>query len=194
MRAKMDEMAATQAQVDELTELVRTLKAAQNQPPPPPPPVSTQAEASPSTIFGGTAPFSTPQQTTPEDRPWGTPICLAEVFCPTTCRPPPPTVQHTIFVPPLVATQAQATVTYSAPRVHTTPQNEEPIYHSGNMGAYDRVHDLQEKYDEMYRELQALGGREVLKKDVYDLCLVPNVQIPHKFKLPDFVLRPTFNI
>jgi len=28
MRAKMDEMAATQAQVDELTELVRTLKAA----------------------------------------------------------------------------------------------------------------------------------------------------------------------
>jgi len=30
MRAKMDEMAAAQAQVDELTELVRTLKAGQN--------------------------------------------------------------------------------------------------------------------------------------------------------------------
>ena len=60
MRAKMDEMAATQAQVEELTELVRPLRAAQNQPPPPPPPVSTQAEASPSTIFGGTAPFRTP--------------------------------------------------------------------------------------------------------------------------------------
>jgi len=59
MRARMDEMAATQAQVDELTELVRTLKAAQNQPPPPPPPVSTQVEASSSTIFSGTAPFST---------------------------------------------------------------------------------------------------------------------------------------
>jgi len=59
MRAKMDEMAATQAQVEELTELVRPLRAAQNQPPPPPPPVSTQAEASPSTIFGGTTPFST---------------------------------------------------------------------------------------------------------------------------------------
>jgi len=54
------------------------------------------------------------------------------------------------------------------------------------MGAYDRVHDLQEKYDEMYQEMQALSGREVLKKDVYDLCLVLNVQIPHKFKLLDF--------
>jgi len=67
MQAKMDEMAATQTQVDELAELVRTLRAAQNQPPPPPP-VSTQAEANPSIIFGGTSPFSTPQQTTPEGR------------------------------------------------------------------------------------------------------------------------------
>jgi len=147
MRAKIDEMAATQARVDELTELVRTLRAAQNQLPPPPPPGSTQAEASPSTIFGGTTPLSTPQQTTPEGRPWGTPICLAEMFRPTTCRPPMPTfqptarasppgpthlqsgpplptVQHTIFVPPPAATQTQATVTYSALRVHTTPQGE----------------------------------------------------------------------
>jgi len=33
MQAKMNEMAAAQTQVDELTELVRTLRAAQNQPP-----------------------------------------------------------------------------------------------------------------------------------------------------------------
>jgi len=38
----------------------------------------------------------------------------------------------------------------------------------------------------MYREMKALSGKEVLKKDVYDLWLVPNVQIPHKFKLPVF--------
>ena len=38
----------------------------------------------------------------------------------------------------------------------------------------------------MNREMQALRGKEILKKDVYDLCLVPNVQIPQKFKLPDF--------
>jgi len=80
MRAKMEEMAATQAQVDELTELVRTLKAARNQPPPPPPPVSTQAEASSSTIFGGTTPFGTPQQTTPEGRPWVHLFALLKYF------------------------------------------------------------------------------------------------------------------
>jgi len=34
--------------------------------------------------------------------------------------------------------------------------------------------------------MQALRGKEVLKKDVHDLCLVLNVQISHKFKLPDF--------
>jgi len=61
-------------------------------------------------------------------------------------EPPLPTIQHIIFVPPRAATQAQATVTYSAPRVHTTPQDEEPIFHFGNMGAYDRVDDLQEKF------------------------------------------------
>jgi len=69
--------------------------------------------------------------------------------------------------------------------VHAISQDNGPIFHSGSVGAYDRVHDLEEKYDEMYREMQALRGKEVLKKDVYYLCLVPNVQIPHKSKLPD---------
>jgi len=54
------------------------------------------------------------------------------------------------------------------------------------MGAYDRVDDLQEKFEIVNREIRALRGKEAPKKDVYDLCLVPNVQIPHKFKLPDF--------
>jgi len=54
------------------------------------------------------------------------------------------------------------------------------------MESYDRVHDLREKYDEMYREMQALRGKELLKKNVHDLFLVSNVQIPHKFKLPNF--------
>jgi len=54
------------------------------------------------------------------------------------------------------------------------------------MGAYDRVDDLQDRFEVMNREVQALRGKETFKKDVYDLCLVPNVQVPHKFKLPDF--------
>jgi len=70
--------------------------------------------------------------------------------------------------------------------IHTVPQNEEPIFHSGNIEAYNRVDDLQEKYERMNREMQTLLRKEVSKDDVYDLCLAPNVQIPHKFKLPDF--------
>ena len=54
------------------------------------------------------------------------------------------------------------------------------------MEVYNKVDDLQEKYETMNREMLSLLGKEVSKKDVYDLCLVPNVQIPHKFKLPDF--------
>jgi len=53
MQAKINEMAAAQTQVDELTELVRTLRAAQNQPPPPPPPpVITQAEVALLSLIG----------------------------------------------------------------------------------------------------------------------------------------------
>jgi len=66
-------------------------------------------------------------------------------------------------------------MTYSALAIHTVSQNEDSIFHSVSAGAYDRVHDLWEKYDEMYREMQALCGKEVLKRDVLDLCFVPNV-------------------
>jgi len=39
----------------------------------------------------------------------------------------------------------------------------------------DRVDDLQEKFDEMQREVKALRGKELFGKDAYDLCLVLNV-------------------
>ena len=77
MQAKINEMAVAQAQVDELTELVRTLRAAQNQPPPPTPPVRTQAEASGSAIpdwmiCSESPTFSAP----PRSAPWFPPYCL----------------------------------------------------------------------------------------------------------------------
>jgi len=186
MQAKIDEMTAVQTQVDELTELVQTLRAARYQPPPPSPPVNTQAEAGPSTILGWIVSFNTPQQTIPEGRPWGVPISLGEVFRPYVSKAQLPAAQNASLVPLPVPTTPQATITCSAHVVHAISQDNKPIFHSGSVGAYDWVHDLQEKYDEMYREMQALYGKEVLKKDVYDLCLVPNVQIPHKFKVPVF--------
>jgi len=210
MKAKIDEMAAMQTQMDELTELVRTLRAAQDQPPPPPPPVKTQAEAGGSAIPDWTICFeSSTFFTPPRSAPWFPPFTSGEILRPIACEPPMPTfqptvyipppvpthhqsgppvptVQHAIYVPPPAMTRPQATMTYSAPTIHTIPQNEEPIFHSGNMRGHDRVDELQEKYEIMNREIRALRGKETPKKNVCDLCLVPNVQIPHKFKLPDF--------
>jgi len=176
MQAKIDEMTTMQTQVDELSELVKTLRAAHNQPPPPPPPVRTQAEVSGSAIPGWTICSESPTfYAPPRSAPCFMPLTAGEILRPVACEPPMPTFQHTIYVPPPVATRSQATMTYSAPVIHTVPQNEEPIFHSRNMEAYNRVDDLQEKYERMNREMQALLGKEVSKKDVYDLCLGPNV-------------------
>jgi len=184
MRAKINELAAMQTQVDELTELVRIMRVAQNVSPPPP--INTQVEAGPSTIPGWTVTFNTPQQTILEGCPWGLLVTLGEVSRPYVSEAQIPTAQNAIPTPPPLATTPQTTIAYSALVVHAISQDNGPIFHSGSVGAYDRVHDLREKYDEMYREMQALRGKEVLKRDVHDSCLVPNVQIPHKFKLPDF--------
>jgi len=93
------------------------------------------------------------------------------------------THQHAAHAPPPLVRAPPVNMTYSAP---TVPHNEEPIYRSGNVEAYDRVDDLLGKYDEMQREMRALRGKEIFGKTAYDLCLVPDLQIPHKFKVPDF--------
>jgi hypothetical protein len=54
-----EEMAAMQTKMDEMTELMKTLTAAHNQPPPPFP-ISTQAEAIVSIVPGWMIPDSTP--------------------------------------------------------------------------------------------------------------------------------------
>ena len=54
------------------------------------------------------------------------------------------------------------------------------------MLAYDRVEDLEKKFDIIQLELKALHGKELFGKNDYDLCLVPNVVIPPKFKVPNF--------
>jgi hypothetical protein len=52
--------------------------------------------------------------------------------------------------------------------------------------AYNQVEELREKFDKMRLELKALRGEESFGESAYDLCLVPNVVIPPKFKVPDF--------
>ena len=38
----------------------------------------------------------------------------------------------------------------------------------------------------MQKELKALKGKELFGDNVNDLCLVPNVKVPAKFKVPEF--------
>ncbi|KAK2361287.1 hypothetical protein QL285_086452 [Trifolium repens] len=94
--------------------------------------------------------------------------------------------QQAMPVPPPVLSFPQATMTYSAPLVHTIKQDQGPIFHAESVEAFDRVDDLRDKYNEMQREMRALRGKELFGQSAHELCLVPNVVIPHKFKVPDF--------
>jgi len=81
-------------------------------------------------------------------------------------------------------------VTYAAPLVHTAQQEEGQIYHSNSVAGDDRVGNLEERldarFDAVQKELRTICGKEVFGQNVHDLCLVPNVVIPPKFKAPDF--------
>jgi len=70
--------------------------------------------------------------------------------------------------------------------IHTTQQGHGPIYHSRSVVAYNWVKDLKKKFDRIQLELKALRGKELFGKNAYDLCLVPSVVIPTKFKVPNF--------
>ena len=54
------------------------------------------------------------------------------------------------------------------------------------MGFYDRMDDFQDQFIEMHKEVKALRGKELFGQNVSDLCLVPNVKMPAKFKVPEF--------
>jgi hypothetical protein len=77
-------------------------------------------------------------------------------------------------------------MTYSTPLVHTIQQDQRPIFRTKSVEAFDRVDDLIDKYNETQREMRTLRGKELFGQNAHELCLVPNVVIPHKFKVPDF--------
>lgn len=73
--------------------------------------------------------------------------------------------------------------------IHTTPYHEEPIFHaipSESMGAYEKMEEFQDQLANMQREIKALRGKDLFWKNAHDPCLVPNVKIPAKFKVPEF--------
>ncbi|KAI5438117.1 hypothetical protein KIW84_024021 [Lathyrus oleraceus] len=80
-----------------------------------------------------------------------------------------------MFVPPLV--------------VHTLPRVEDTIYHSEpseGLDVYEKMDEMKDQFLELRKELKTLRGKNLFGKSAAELCLVPNVKIPMKFKVSDF--------
>ncbi|GAU50634.1 hypothetical protein TSUD_410280 [Trifolium subterraneum] len=176
-----EQVTTMQTEIEKLTSMVASLMATQNQ-------VSVPAPQSSNALVPppiASAPFSTPQYVMPEGYPWGMPVgFLGDESCPVVSEFPH--VQSTVPIPQLVNTLPQVTAIVSAPLVHTIQQTQMPIFHAESVGGYDKMDDLQIKYDEMQKEMRALRGKDLFGQDVHELCLVPDVVVPHKFKVPDF--------
>ena len=74
------------------------------------------------------------------------------------------------------------------PVMHTTPHTGQSFHAtpSEGMGVYERMDEFQDQFLEIQKELRAIRGQDLFGKEAADLCLVPNVKIPHKFKVPSF--------
>ena len=184
-RELREEVATLKSGMAHLTSLMEALMAAQNQARTTPP-VSTQAQtqdvSQPQvTVISEiiSAPISVVPTTTidaryqlPPGYPWGMPPNFTPAgFIPTTQNP-------------------LAVMTTAPPVMHTIPYADEQIYHgtapSESVGIYDRMDDFQDQFETMQKEMKALRGKELFGENINDLCLVPNVQMPVKFKVPDF--------
>jgi len=117
---------------------------------------------------------------------WSKPLISGEVFRPGVSKVQAPFVQQTTHIPQPDPLFPQASLTYSAPVIHTTQHDHGPIYHLKGVAAYDWLYELEEKLDKIELELKTLRGKDLFRKSAYDLCLVPNVVILPKFKVPDF--------
>ncbi|CAK8565583.1 unnamed protein product [Lathyrus sativus] len=120
----------------------------------------------------------------PPGFPWGMP----PYFTPAGYRPLVPEVPAVTTVQAIPA--ITVVMTSAPPRVNITPHIlDEPIFHrvpSETVGLEERMDGFQGQFSEMQKELRALRGKDLFGKSASDLCLVPNVKVPLKFKVPDF--------
>ncbi|KAI5435630.1 hypothetical protein KIW84_022153 [Lathyrus oleraceus] len=75
------------------------------------------------------------------------------------------------------------------PVVHTIPRVDDTIYHSEpSEGPYfhKKMDAMNDQFLEIRKELKTLRGKDLFGKSTAELCLVPGVKIPVKFKVPDF--------
>jgi hypothetical protein len=75
------------------------------------------------------------------------------------------------------------------PVVHTIPGVDDTIYHSEPSEGSDvneKMDAMNDQFLELRKELKTLRGKYLFGKSAAELCLVPGVKIPVKFKVPDF--------
>ena len=74
------------------------------------------------------------------------------------------------------------TALFTDPIVHSMPQNTNTDTHCGKS---PMTGTMEERTRELRREIKANRGSGDLVK-THDLCLVPRVDVPKKFKVPEF--------
>src|SRR6266487_1395281 len=185
------ELTTLRAEVEKLTAMVTSLVAAQNQPLTPPPQATVISEIASAPV--PVVPVNTHQHVMPEGYPWGMPMNFNEGLRPQVPEVPTPTLPHATVVPQpgMILPQVtmcvpQSTMTIPASVAHTVPYVSEPVYHAEDPETYGRMDNLQDQFDKMQLEIKALRRKDLFGKNAHDLCLVPNVKIPPKFKVPEF--------
>ncbi|XP_058726198.1 uncharacterized protein LOC131597523 [Vicia villosa] len=174
-----DEVTTLRVGVEKLTALVESLVAARNQPSPPSSPRATQTQTEVQTtticeVSTATVSMAPITGLSHYQMPNGYPGGMSYNFVPEG------------YHPVIGAAQTTPIMTVIPPPVHTVPQAEEPIYQVEPNERGEVYDDFQDQFQEMRKEVKALKGKNSFGKNAYDMCLVPNVKIPAKFKVPDF--------
>ena len=110
----------------------------------------------------------------PAEFPWGIPPnFMPEGY--------PPTVSHM---------EVSSSVMFVAPPVvHVMPHVDETIYHSEpseGPDVYEKMDEMKYQFLKLRNELKTLRGKDLFAKSAAELCLVHNMKILVKFKVPDF--------
>jgi hypothetical protein len=152
-------------EITRLTAMMESILATQSQASPTPatPPARTvTSEVATSTMPAATAHFA---PNIPAGFPWGMPPnFVPEGFAPTFASML--TSSPVMSVPP--------------PVVHTLPRVEDTIYHSEpseGPDVYEKMDEMKDQFLELRKELKTLRGKDLFKRSVVELCLVPNVKI-----------------
>jgi hypothetical protein len=69
------------------------------------------------------------------------------------------------------------------------PRVDDTIYHSEaseGSDVHEKMDAMNDQFLELRKELRTLRGKDLFGKSAAELCLVPGVKIPVKFKVPDF--------